>query len=75
VAKPTKHPVAKGLDFSTVLLGSVPSGSGVSKSKCSEGQMRTCKVTRGPRYDADVTIVGETLLETTFTSYFLLKVS
>jgi len=30
--------------------------SGVSNSNCSEGQMKTYKVTRGPHYDADATL-------------------
>jgi len=34
--------------------------SGVSNSNCSESQMRTYKVTRGPHYDADaITAVPE----------------
>ena len=48
----------------------------VSNSNCSEGQMRTYKVTRGQMYDADATMaVLKPNLETTFTSYFLRKVS
>jgi len=31
-------------------------GTGASNSNCSEGQIKTYKVTRGPRYAADVTM-------------------
>jgi len=35
--------------------------SGVSNSNFSEGQMRSYKVTRGPHYDADATVVASDL--------------
>jgi len=33
-----------------------PYKAGVSNSSCSEGQIRSYKVTRGPHYDADATM-------------------
>jgi len=38
------------------LLSTVYSISGIANSNCSEGQMRTYEVTRGPHYDADATV-------------------
>jgi len=59
-----------------------PSNAGVSNSKCSEGQIRTYKITCGPHYDNLRNALWwwrnksrtSTLQETAFMSYFLRKV-
>ena len=51
------------------------SNAGISNSNFSVGQMKTCKVSRGPHYDADEIIAVPELTKTAFTSCFLRKVS
>jgi len=46
---------------------------GVPNSSCSVGQMRTCKVTRGPHYDADETIAVPELIKNSFYILFPAK--
>jgi len=54
--------------------------AGVSNSNRSEGQMKTCKVTRGPHYNTDETIAVRRgtctvlLTRNSFTCHFLRKV-